>query len=73
MMAKWRTAFSMGQTDVTRLADQINALTNAYGGNATAVSGIVTRIGALGEVAGVTARKSRPWPSCSTAWAWKRK
>lgn len=55
MMAKWRTAFSMGQTDVTRLADQINALTNAYGGNATAVSGIVTRIGALGEVAGVTA------------------
>ncbi|TCM43340.1 phage tail tape measure protein [Novosphingobium sp. ST904] len=55
MMAKWRTAFSMGQGDVTRLADQINALTNAYGGNATAVSGIVTRIGALGEVAGVTA------------------
>ena len=55
MMAKWRTAFSMGQTDVTRLADQINALTNAYGGNATDVSGIVTRIGALGEVAGVTA------------------
>lgn len=55
MMAKWRTAFSMSQTGVTDLADQINALTNAYGGNATDVSAIVTRIGALGKVAGVSA------------------
>jgi TP901 family phage tail tape measure protein len=55
MMAKWRTAFSMSQGDVVRLSDQVNALTNTYGGNATAVSGIITRIGALGEVSGVAA------------------
>lgn len=54
MMAKWRTAFGLSQVGVTDLADQINALTNSYGGNALAVSGIVTRIGALGSVAGVT-------------------
>lgn len=54
-MAKWRTAFKLGQSDVVALADRINALTNSYGGNAAAVSGIVTRIGALGKVAGVTA------------------
>ena len=55
MMAKWRTAFTMGQGDVTKLANQINALTNSYGGTAVEVSGIVTRIGALGKVAGVSA------------------
>jgi len=55
MMAKWRTAFSMSQSGVVTLADQVNALTNAYGGNATSVSNIVTRIGALGKVAGVSA------------------
>lgn len=55
MMAKWRTAFNMGQADVVRLSDQVNALTNRYGGNATAVAGIITRIGALGEVSGLAA------------------
>ncbi|KZC83294.1 hypothetical protein AYR46_01560 [Sphingobium yanoikuyae] len=55
MMAKWRTAFSLGQADVVRLSDQVNALTNTYGGNATAVAGVITRIGALGGVAGVSA------------------
>lgn len=55
MMAKWRTAFAMGQSDVVRLSDQVNALTNSYGGNATAVAGIITRIGALGDVNGVAA------------------
>lgn len=55
MMAKWRTAFSMGQGDVVRLSNQINALTNTYGGHAVAVAGIVTRIGSLGEVSGVAA------------------
>jgi TP901 family phage tail tape measure protein len=54
-MAKWRTAFSLTQPQVVALSDQINALTNRYGGNAAAVSGIVTRIGSLGKVAGVTA------------------
>ncbi|MPT48036.1 MAG: phage tail tape measure protein [Sphingobium sp.] len=55
MMAKWRTAFAMGQDDVRALSDKINALTNTYGGNVAAVSGIVTRIGALGGVSGVAA------------------
>ncbi|MCC2602737.1 phage tail tape measure protein [Sphingopyxis yananensis] len=55
MMAKWRTAFGMGQEDVRGLSDKINALTNTYGGNVAGVSGIVTRIGALGGVSGVAA------------------
>ncbi|MGE4323541.1 MAG: phage tail tape measure protein [Sphingobium sp.] len=55
MMAKWRTAFSMGQSDVVTLSDQVNALTNTYGGSALAVSGIITRIGSLGKVSGVAA------------------
>ncbi|RJF92996.1 phage tail tape measure protein [Sphingomonas cavernae] len=55
MMAKWRTAFDIGQGDIVGLADRINALTNAYGGKADAVSEIVTRIGPLGKVAGATA------------------
>lgn len=55
MMAKWRTAFGMGQDEVRSLADKINALTNTYGGNVGAVAGITTRIGALGKVAGLAA------------------
>lgn len=55
MMAKWRTAFGMGQDDVRSLADKINALTNTYGGDVSAVAGITTRIGALGKVAGLAA------------------
>ncbi|WP_121120069.1 phage tail tape measure protein [Croceibacterium ferulae] len=54
-MAKWRTAFGMGQDGVVALADQINALTNAYGGNVGGVTEMVTRIGPLGKVAGVAA------------------
>lgn len=57
MMAKWRTAFAMGQDEVRGLSDKINALTNTYGGNVAGISGIVTRIGALGGVAGVSADK----------------
>lgn len=52
-MAKWKTAFNLPQEQITVLGDQINALTNRYGGNAAAVTDMVTRIGALGEVAGV--------------------
>jgi len=57
MMAKWRTAFTMGQDDVVQLSDQVNALTNTFGGHATAVAGVITRIGALGEVNGVAANQ----------------
>ncbi|WP_438852486.1 phage tail tape measure protein [Brevundimonas nasdae] len=55
MMATWRSAFGMGQKDVVQLANQVNALTNAYGGTPAAVSEMITRIGPLGKVAGVSA------------------
>lgn len=55
MMAKWRTAFSLSQAEVVGLADQINALTNAGGGNVQAITEMVTRIGALGKVVGLSA------------------
>jgi TP901 family phage tail tape measure protein len=52
-MAQWRAAFGIGQNEVVALGDRINALTNKFGGTAAAVTGIVTRIGPLGRVAGV--------------------
>ncbi|CCA91305.1 phage tail tape measure protein [Novosphingobium sp. PP1Y] len=54
-MAKWRTAFELPQQGVVALADQINALTNSYGGNVGAVTDMVTRIGPLGKVGGLAA------------------
>ncbi|WP_242415535.1 phage tail tape measure protein [Sphingomonas panni] len=54
-MAKWRQAFTMTQPQVVELGDRINALTNRFGGQAGAVSGVITRVGALGDVAGVAA------------------
>jgi TP901 family phage tail tape measure protein len=54
-MAKWRTAFGLTQDGVVGLADQINALTNSYGGNVGAVTEMVTRIGPLGKVGGLAA------------------
>ncbi|MCW2399667.1 phage tail tape measure protein [Sphingobium sp. B2D3C] len=54
-MAKWRTAFELPQHGVVELADQINALTNTYGGNVSAVTEMVTRIGPLGKVGGLAA------------------
>ncbi|MFP1951753.1 phage tail tape measure protein [Lonsdalea quercina] len=53
MMAQWRTAFKMGQTEVVALADKINFLGNNGPANAAKISDIVTRIGPLGSVAGV--------------------
>jgi TP901 family phage tail tape measure protein len=53
MMAKWRTAFKMGQGEVVSLADKINYLGNTGPANARQISEIVTRIGPLGAVAGM--------------------
>lgn len=53
MMAKWRTAFKMSQSDVNRLADKINYLGNTTAASAPKISDVVTRIGPLGEVGGV--------------------
>lgn len=54
-MAKWRTAFGLPQDGVVALADQINALTNSFGGDVGAVTEMVTRIGPLGKVGGLAA------------------
>ncbi|MCL8308782.1 phage tail tape measure protein, partial [Pseudomonas putida] len=53
MMAKWRTSFKMGQDEVVALADKINYLGNTGPANTKQISGIVTRIGPLGEIAGL--------------------
>lgn len=52
-MATWRTAFKLTQGEATGLGDQVNALTNEFGGNSKAVSEIITRIGPLGKIAGL--------------------
>lgn len=53
MMAKWRTAFSLSQTEVVGLADQINYLSNTSAASAPLISDVVTRIGGLGKLAGL--------------------
>lgn len=53
MMAKWRTAFKMDQSDVVKLADKINFLGNTTAASAPLISDVVTRIGPLGSVGGV--------------------
>lgn len=55
MMSKWRTSFRMGQAEVVALADKINYLSNNGAATAQQISAIVTRIGPLGEVAGLAA------------------
>ena len=52
-MAKWRTSFKMSQKEVITLSDQINYLSNTSAANASQISSIVTKIGPLGEVAGL--------------------
>ncbi|MPQ67811.1 MULTISPECIES: phage tail tape measure protein [unclassified Pseudomonas] len=53
MMAKWRTSFTMTQDEVIDLADKINYLGNTGPANTRQISAIVTRIGPLGEMAGL--------------------
>ena len=53
MMAKWRTAFKMSQTQVVELADKINYLGNTTAASAPLISDVVTRVGPLGEVGGL--------------------
>lgn len=54
-MAKWRTSFKMSQKEVEGLADQINYLSNNSAANAVQLSSIVTEVGPLGKVAGMSA------------------
>lgn len=55
MIAKWRTAFGMNQKEVITLADQVNYLSNVTAASSNDISDIVTRVGPLGEVAGISA------------------
>lgn len=54
-MAKWRTAFRMGQKEVVQLADKVNWLSDKTAAAPEQISSIVTRVGPLGEVAGLAA------------------
>ena len=54
MMAQWRTAFGMGQSEVVDLADKVNYLGNTTAAAAPLISDVVSRIGPLGEVAGLS-------------------
>jgi TP901 family phage tail tape measure protein len=53
MMAKWRTAFQMGQDEVVELADKINYLGNNTAASAPKISDVVRRIGPLGSIGGI--------------------
>lgn len=55
MMAKWRTGFKMSQDEVRGLADQINYLANESASSTTTLADILTSVGALGEVGGLSA------------------
>lgn len=54
MMATWRASFKLGQSGVVELADKINHLGNNGKATAKQISGVVTRIGALAGVAGLS-------------------
>lgn len=54
-MAKWRTSFNMSQEQVTALADQINYLSNNSAATAPQISSVVTAVGPLSKVAGISA------------------
>ena len=55
MMAQWRTSFKMSQDEVRALSDQINYLSNVTASDTTSLADIVTKVGALGDVAGLSA------------------
>ena len=53
-MATWRTTLNLSQTQVTALGDQLNYLGNTTSENALKLSEVVTRVGALGQTAGLS-------------------
>lgn len=56
-MAQWRTAFKMTQDEVVGLSDVINYLGNTTPATAAQISSVVTKIGPLGEVAGLSSKE----------------
>lgn len=55
MMATWRAAFGLGQQQVGSLADQINYLSNTSAASAPKIADVVTRVGGLGQLSGLSA------------------
>lgn len=53
-MSKWRAALGISQDEVAVLADQINYLGNNTSATAAQISSIVSRLGALAKVGGVS-------------------
>ena len=58
MMAKWRSSMGLTQDQVLDLADAANALSNANAAQAKQVGEVLRRYGALGQVAGLTAKQT---------------
>lgn len=53
-MAQWRTSMSLTQPEVESLADQINYLGNTSSERATKLAEVVSRVGSLGQIAGLS-------------------
>ena len=58
MMAKWRSSMGLTQDQTVELADATNALSNANAAQAKQVGEVLRRYGALGQVAGLTAKQT---------------
>lgn len=52
-MANWKAAFGMDMNELQALGDKINYLGNNSAASAPAISNVLSKVGALGEVAGV--------------------
>jgi TP901 family phage tail tape measure protein len=55
MMAEMRAAFGMNQEQVNILADKMNLLANTTAASESKIASVVSRVGPLGEVAGLAA------------------
>lgn len=53
-MAQWRTSMSLTQPEVENLADQINYLGNTSSEKAVKLAEVVSRVGSLGQIAGLS-------------------
>lgn len=52
-MANWKAAFGMDMSELKALGDKVNYLGNNSAASASSISNVISRVGALGEVAGV--------------------
>lgn len=52
-MANWKAAFGMNMDELKALGDKVNYLGNNTAASAASISNVISRVGALGEVAGV--------------------